>query len=157
MDIVTLIFSSAIVSGIVTVSLSYIFDSKKYIRDKRFNIYTEFLGQLDKTLPVEFPEPAFIAEYFKKMEIEALKLEKNLQEVRLVSKDKRLENHLEKLSELIENRLYRINEFQISTDKADREKIRKTLNQNNKKIELVTKCVIGLMKEEIFDYPFINI
>lgn len=52
-DLLTIILSSALVSGVVSVIVSFVFENKKYLKEKRFNTYTSFLDQLDKVIPVE--------------------------------------------------------------------------------------------------------
>jgi hypothetical protein len=151
MDILTLVFSSAIVSGVVTLLLGYILDSKKYIRDKRFSVYVAFLEQLDRTVPPDLLAKKMLAgDFMETLELESFKLDKNIQEIKLITKSERLKNHLGQISKLIDNRLYAVKELIIGEgDDLKREKILKDIKLNEKKINVITECTIVIMNEEI--------
>ncbi len=51
MDLLTILLSSALVSGIVSLVVAHLLESRSYIRDKKLAVYSEFLEQLDKITP----------------------------------------------------------------------------------------------------------
>ncbi len=100
MELLTVILSSAVISSIVTIILGYIFENKKYIRDRKMSLYSDFLEQLDKLFPAEeiFGD-AEKDKLIKKMKIEASNLEKYIWKMKLISRDKKIHAYADELFE----------------------------------------------------------
>lgn len=94
-----IVLSSAVVSGLVSVILGYVFDNKKYIRDKKLSVYSEFLDQYEKLIPsedltVNKSTPTITLE---KARLASFSLEKYLWRVQLIAQDKDIPVLAEKL------------------------------------------------------------
>ncbi len=91
MELLTVLLSSALISSIVTIILGYVFDNRRYIKDKKILVYTDFLEQLDKVFPAEeiFGDTAKEA-LMHKMKVEASNLEKYIWKMKLISQNKKI-------------------------------------------------------------------
>jgi hypothetical protein len=98
MDWVPILLSSAVISGIVSALISNGYQERQYIRDKKLTVYSEFLDQLDKAVPLEhiFGESTH-KKMLAEMQIHTAKLKKFIRQIRLISTDKNIVNLCEKL------------------------------------------------------------
>ncbi len=98
MQILTVILSSAVIASIVSIVLGYVFENKRYIKDKKILIYTEFLEQLDKMFPAEeiFGDTDNDV-LLKKMKIEASNLEKYIWKIKLISQNQKIHEYVDNL------------------------------------------------------------
>ena len=103
MQILSIILSSALVSSIVSIIVTYIFENKKYIKDKKIHAYTDFLEQLDKVFPAEeiFGD-ANKDILIQRMKIEASNLEKHIWKIKLISQNKTIHQYADNLFEYSE-------------------------------------------------------
>ncbi len=92
MEIASIILSSALVSGVVSLLLSYVLENRRYIRDKKLTEYASFLEQLNEIVPRE--ELARLdgskEKFLEETKAAYLALEKNLWRVKLISSDKEI-------------------------------------------------------------------
>lgn len=88
MQLISVILSSAVIASIVSIVLGYIFENKRYIKDKKIVIYTEFLEQLDKMFPAEeiFGDTDK-DKLIQKMKVEVSNLEKYIWKIKLISRN----------------------------------------------------------------------
>jgi hypothetical protein len=103
MQLLTVILSSAVISSIVTIILGYVFENKRYLKEKKLLVYTEFLEQLDKMFPAEeifgdTPKETMI----RKMKVEASNLEKYIWKIKLISQNKNIHALADDLFEISE-------------------------------------------------------
>jgi hypothetical protein len=84
-QIFTTIISSAIVSGIVSIIASYFFENRKYLKEKRFSTYTNFLDQLDRAIPAEAMGKLKGDDLREAVRIESAKIERYLWQIKLIS------------------------------------------------------------------------
>ncbi len=102
MEIITVILSSALVSGLVSVIVTYVFENKKYLKEKRFSTYTNFLDQLDKILPVEIMEDLKGDKLVKRIQTECAKIERYIWQIKLVTGNNTIQKSVDKIFDLIE-------------------------------------------------------
>jgi hypothetical protein len=103
MQIITVILSSAVIASIVSIILGYVFENKRYLKDKKLAVYTEFLEQLDHVFPAEdiFGD-SDRDKLVQKMRIETSKLEKYIWKIKLLSRNADVHEHADKLFEVSE-------------------------------------------------------
>ncbi|MBX4197763.1 hypothetical protein KW782_00310 [Candidatus Parcubacteria bacterium] len=96
MQLLTVILSSVVISSIVSLILGYILDDRKYLKNKKIQVYSEFLEQLNKTIPVgeeiDTINPAAIIEKVRK---EAHNLTSYSWKVRLITKNDNIQEQVE--------------------------------------------------------------
>lgn len=134
MQLLTVILSSAVISSIVTVILSYVFENKRYIKDKKISIYTEFLEQLDKMFPAEeiFGD-AQKEQLLQKMKIEASRLEKYVWKIKLISQSGAINDYADQLFETSEKLIE-----ELSLEGND-EKLESIIDESNELTEKLIK------------------
>lgn len=91
MEILTIVASSALVSGLVTIILGHIFENKRYIKDKKIAVYFEFLEQLDRIIPNEIMLPGHDLKKMKdSLAVESSALEKYLWKIELITESSKV-------------------------------------------------------------------
>lgn len=149
MDWVILISSSALVAGTVSALLSNIFEDRKYIRDKKLSIYSDFLDQVDRFIPAEdlggsTPDETVV----QHVKVEFYRLEKHILRVELIATDedirvraKNIYMQLRKCAEIID---------QIHTEgKGAVETKGKLLTAQYRKAKKELKELVSLMNQDI--------
>lgn len=93
MEILTIILSSAFVSGFVSLSIGHYLDHKKYIKDKKVNFYLEYMDKVDSLF--EMPEDIRLLD--KKMIDASSELHKLNWKIRLLTKNQKIIDYSEKI------------------------------------------------------------
>ena len=87
-SILTIILTSAVISGIVTTVLSHLFENKRYVRDKKFSIYSNFLKQLNNLIPTDQQISRYQGGVLQHLTSELHKLQENLWQVKIIGSEK---------------------------------------------------------------------
>jgi hypothetical protein len=140
MQLLTVILSSAVISSIVTIVLSYVFENRRYIKEKKIAVYTEFLEQLDKVFPAEeifgdTPKDKLM----QKMKVEASNLEKYIWKIKIISRNKSIYAGADDLFEISEKLINSL------SDDADDKELEKVIEQS----ELVQESLLEEMNKDI--------
>ena len=126
-DIIIIVLSSSVVSGLVTIVLGSVFENKRYIKDKKISIYTGFLEQLENVFPAEEIFTWVTSKKLtEKMNIEIAKLERYVWKIKLISQNKNIQTKADKVFSSLE----KIAELFVSS-KTSSKKILSAIDKSN--------------------------
>ncbi|GEM_PF-3190466 len=100
-ELLIVIISSAVVSGVVSVIVASFFENRKYLKEKKFNIYSDFLDQLDQFIPPEVMGNLKGKELIKTVQVESAKIERHLWKLKLISEKRSIVEKAAKIVDLI--------------------------------------------------------
>ena len=100
-NLIIVFVSSALVSGVISLVLGHLFENRRYIRNKKISIYSEFLEQLDKIISEDLVAKnveAFILK--ERFFVESARLEKFIWKIKLISQNDRIKEYANKIFQL---------------------------------------------------------
>lgn len=97
-NIAAIVLYSTVVSSLVTLLLRNFLENKKYIKDKKFFLYSEYIEQLGKLFSDDLiKDPSSFDSILRHYSLEAAKLEKSFWQIKLVSNNKELISYANQL------------------------------------------------------------
>jgi len=106
MDISTIlisVFSSAVISTLVSVILGNILENRRALQDRKLSFYLEFLEQLYKIVPEGVLDHSISGKaLIGKVQIESAKLEKYVWKIKLIAKERGILESLDRIFNLVE-------------------------------------------------------
>ncbi len=101
MEILTIVLSSALVSGLVSLLVAHVLEKNAYIRDKKLAVYSEFLEQLDKITPSDelAKEAVSNDEMIEKITSAFYNLEKFVWRIKLMTRSEKIHELVDQIYE----------------------------------------------------------